>query len=484
MSTTLYAIDMVSLGERLFREGRFSQHFYQQSQGDVNHSLNEGSSDLEMIDLFGVEQPSPFRGEAKSCASCHMSDEAQTIGSRIFNEFSALSKIPLRTDKLTHSLRNTPGFFGMGSKFAQNRTSHWDGEFFDHSETVLGNFTGRNMGWLGHERRAAYKNIAKVIKKDDGTSELAQKYGGSYQQNILDISGQNVQKLNDSDVINIVVEAVTAFMNQQDFQKNEKGEYNGSPYDQFLIANGIDTVPKNGETIFEYTGRVRLELAALKSPQFIKKKFFKSHQKEFGFEQKEWEGLKVFFNITGTNSRGLCIACHTPPLFSDQFYYNIGSTQFEYEDIHGIGSFNQLAATLPSYQDRGKKKYADRPTLADAQKVDLGLWNFFGRNKDVTKLIKQRLCRDPENCPNEKALPFMLARVKTPGLRQLNLSAPYFHHGKLNTLREAVDHYRLVNEASRQMDFVNLDPRMRNLRIGISDVRNLEAFLNALNEEL
>lgn len=484
---------LVAMGERLFLEDRFSQFFFIESNGDVNSKLVRGSRDLEEIDIFGQTFPSPFAGSAKSCASCHMVDQAlDDFGMRAYNEFSQLSKIPARSDLKTHTPRNTPNLVGIGSKWVQNRTSHWDGEFFDHSETVLGNMTGRNMGWLAYEKDIALKNIVKVIRGDNGSGELAQEFGGSYKKVLLGTARSipedlrletneriNVDLATDQEIINYVIKAVNEYMNDLDFEKDEKGNYIGSPYDQFLIANGIDTVPKNGESIFRYRHRLRSEFAKLSNPKFVKKKYFEIYDKEIGFGTDEFEGLKIFFNLS-QNSRGMCIACHVPPLFSDQFYYNVGTTQLEYEEIHGLETFNGLK--VPSFSERGDILLMDRPSKKDPLKIDLGLWNFYARNKEVTKVINSRLCHPNDPCDLEKMLPLMIGRIKVPSLRLNGLNAPYFHHGKTKTLREAIDHYRQTSTQLKTRQFRNIDPRVKNALLGQSDIKYLEAFLNSLNE--
>lgn len=493
-SVSIFASDaLVAMGERLFLEDRFSQFFFYESNGVVNSKLVRGSRDLDNIDIFGQSFPSPFAGSAKSCSSCHMVDQAlDDFGMRGYNEFSAQSKIPVRVDGLSHTPRNTPNLVGIGSKWAQNRTSHWDGEFFDHSETVLGNMTGRNMGWLGHEKQIALKNIVKVIREDDGSGELASEFGGSYKVVMQGISSQipadyrldiderlNVESASDQEIIDYVIKAVTTYMNDLDFEKDEDGNYIGSPYDQFLIANGIDTVPKLGESIFSYRHRIRSAFAKLTNPKFVKKKYFDIYKKEIGFGEDEFEGLKIFFNLSNT-SRGMCIACHVPPMFTDQFYYNVGTTQFEYEEMHGLDSFSNVQ--VPSANNRGDLMLLQRPNKQNPQAMDLGLWNFYGRNKDVTNLVNQRLCRPSDPCGVEEMLPYMIGRVKVPSLRLNGLNAPYFHHGKTKTLRMAIDHYRQVTTTLKTRNLRNIDPRVRNAILGQSDIRYLEAFLSSLNE--
>lgn len=495
ITVPVFASDaLIALGERLFLDDRFSEFFYKSSLGDVNYRLQRGSSDLEQIDIFGTMYPSPFQGSAKSCGSCHMVDQAlNDHGMRAYNDFSERAIIPNRIDGKTHTLRNTPMLVGIGSEFNQNRISHWDGEFFDHKETVLGNFTGRNMGWLGNEKSIALKNIVNVIRYDNGSGELAQEFGGSYKKVLLGTARSipedlrlninerlNVAIASDKEIIDFVIKAVNSYMNDLDFATDEKGNYNGSPYDQFLIANGIDTIPQNGESIFRYRHRLRQAFYNLNNPKFIKKKYFSIFDREIGFGADEFEGLKIFFNLS-QNSRGMCIACHVPPLFSDQFFYNIGSTQLAYDKVHGIGRLNDLK--VPSLNDRADTFFLSEIDPNDVTKVDLGLWNFYGRNRDVTNKLNERFCSDPQNCDESIVLKATEFRVKIPSLRLLGLSAPYFSDGSKSTIRETLTHYRDIKNKANKTLFRNLDHRMNNINLNQSDIRYLEAFLDSLNED-
>lgn len=66
-------------------------------------------------------------------------------------------------------------------------------------------------------------------------------------------------------------------------------------------------------------------------------------------------------------------------------------------------------------------------------------------------------------------------KYKTPGLRNVALTAPYMHDGSLATLRDVVDYYDqggVPNEL--------LDPRIRPLGLSQSEKQDLVAFLESL----
>lgn len=474
------ALTLEELGERLFQDDRFSEHFYKISGGDPNFKAYQGLEHLNEIYFNGQRVISPFKGQSQSCISCHTVDQAfESLSMRGYSDFSALSSIPKRADQKVHTLRNTPSLIGIGSQYNQNRFSHYDGEFFDHFQTVLGNFTGRNMGWLSSEKETALLNIVRVIRKDDGSSELAQEFGGAYFQAFQKVFNIDVSKVKNQIILDNVVQAVTAYMNGLDFETDEEGFYIGSPYDQFLKKNSIDRGPKEGEGLSLYLMRLRKELSRLSSPQFVEKKYFKTHRKSFAFGKQEFEGLKTFFNING-QSRGMCVACHAPPLFSDQFFHNVGVTQVEYDKLHGQGSFERLE--VPNLDTRKDQYFLSRPTLKDSHKVDLGLWNFYKRNPTVSKYLEGILCG--KECRNDSVvLNATVARFKTPSLRNLGHSGPYFHNGQASTLFETIKHYKDVAEISREGYLRNGAPQLRGINLADEDIKNLEAFLFSLNED-
>jgi cytochrome c peroxidase len=82
--------------------------------------------------------------------------------------------------------------------------------------------------------------------------------------------------------------------------------------------------------------------------------------------------------------------------------------------------------------------------------------------------------------PNERVA--VDGAFKVPGLRNVELTAPYMHNGGMATLEQVVDFY------SRGADFAlqnaaNLGPRIKNLGLGPDDKAALVAFLKALTDE-
>ena len=73
---------------------------------------------------------------------------------------------------------------------------------------------------------------------------------------------------------------------------------------------------------------------------------------------------------------------------------------------------------------------------------------------------------------------------RTPSLRQLAFTAPYFHGGQENNLRDAIDFYDNNNNSNNPNVANNqLDPDFRNIpNLNNNEINAIEAFLSALND--
>lgn len=116
--------------------------------------------------------------------------------------------------------------------------------------------------------------------------------------------------------------------------------------------------------------------------------------------------------------RGNCAVCHAPPNFTDDGFHNIGLASFGEPD-----------------PDLGR--YAERPVAS------------------------------------------MRGAFKTPTLRNIALTAPYFHDGSADTLGAVIEHY-----ASGGAVKSNLSPNMTELSLSPRERQDLIAFLQALTGRL
>jgi cytochrome c peroxidase len=74
---------------------------------------------------------------------------------------------------------------------------------------------------------------------------------------------------------------------------------------------------------------------------------------------------------------------------------------------------------------------------------------------------------------------------RTPSLRNLRVTAPYMHSGVFQTLNDVVGFYNRIaggNSQNRNVTGRQIDPRIRNLRIGNNQAA-IVAFINALSDD-
>ncbi len=76
----------------------------------------------------------------------------------------------------------------------------------------------------------------------------------------------------------------------------------------------------------------------------------------------------------------------------------------------------------------------------------------------------------------QKPVGVMKGAFKTPSLRDVARTAPYFHDGSAATLRDVVEHYARGGEVR-----TNLSPNLKTLSLSEQDKADLVAFLNALS---
>ena len=147
-----------------------------------------------------------------------------------------------------------------------------------------------------------------------------------------------------------------------------------------------------------------------------------------GFGEDEWIGFQIFLG------EGKCVKCHAGALFTDQ-------------DFHFTG---------------------------------LGRTTIPGRKEGVAKLLTNKFaCRSPA-CQSLglEVKDEDLHKVKTPSLRNVALTAPYFHDGSAATLEDAVNRY-LLNRFKE-----GIDPDAQNIVLNDVQVDFVVAFLESLTSEV
>lgn len=126
-------------------------------------------------------------------------------------------------------------------------------------------------------------------------------------------------------------------------------------------------------------------------------------------------------------TKARCINCHNTPLFSDNQFHNDGQA------------------------------------LLGSKFEDLGLYN-------VTKNLKD------------------VGKMRTPSLRETNITGPWMHHGNFPSLKDVIEFYNLGNPIAEQRSLKVPDslkaPKsamLRKLNLSLTEQAQLEAFLRSIS---
>ncbi len=512
-----------SIGERIFLDTRFSEYFATHMTG-VNNPLPVGDPVVATVPTTDGSLPGPFKGQSINCRSCHFVTEFQGVanaGNRTYSDFTTRSVIPRPMGGFDHTPRNSSQMVDSFTTRSGPTFLHHDGEFASGMDLVKGTMTARNFGWLPTEYQAAVAHIARVIREDNGADQLAadRTNGLSYSTLFLGTDSRitpdlqlpaserlDVTTATDDQVLNEVALCVNQYMEDLLFQRDEYGHYIGSPYDNFLRVNHLPQEPLAGQSKPAYNQQLLKEVLALKNPIYISDAdgSYKYHSFSYQFGAKELQGLIIFLtaatNATdGSQHAGNCAACHQAPDFSDFVFHNTGTSQVEYDGVHGNGAF--AALVIPSLAERNANFNAYLPASANHPNAsesfrraasptnpnyaDLGLWNVY-LNPDMPNpqaALKGFVCAAGKDCSVDQGLGSTIAQFKTPVLRDLADSQPYFHNGGALDLDAVIDQYLNMSAQARQGAMRNAPPEFKNMSISAADKDALVAFLMSLTED-
>jgi cytochrome c peroxidase len=513
----------VVVGDRLFFETRFAQYFFAHNKGDVNAPLDQGDPLVDQVPAVDRPPlPGPFRGKSISCRQCHLGDDfisSKPLAGRTYVDFSRRSRIPDRGDGLVTTPRNSPTMVGLGLPREAPVLLHYDGEFTTPEDLTIASFTGRNFGWLPNEARLAIKHIARVIREDNGTNPRFVKdrngKGIPYRVAMLGTSPDlpiplperyriDVMKASDEQVLDAVARLMHAYMDSIRFGTHNTFRETASPYDLFLQKNGLPAGPQKGESNLQYSEKLLTRLEKQESFEWVNPTAdgaFALHEQPYLFGETELEGLKIFLARAPGSRRahvGNCVMCHTPPQFTDHRLHNSGVSQVEYDHVFGDGAF--AALDIPGLIDRNAHfddylmptanhprasgRFRQPPVAGKPGYADLGAWNIFANPElpKPQKALTQILCRN-KPCEPQSVLPLTIALFKTPSVRDLGQSNPYFHSGAADTIEETLRCYMTTSELARDRKLRNGAPEIAGIHIGPSDIAPLAAFLRSLNED-
>ena len=152
-------------------------------------------------------------------------------------------------------------------------------------------------------------------------------------------------------------------------------------------------------------------------------------------------GLKLFFGS------GNCAVCHAGPAFSNGEFHDIGIAYFIDGARVDSGRHGGISRLLASRFNR-LGRYSDERSRAAAT---------------GTRHVRQQ----PRN----------FGEFRTPGLRNVALTAPYMHNGSLATLCDVVNHYSELKEERLHADGERI---LKPLRLTPAEKGDLLAFLVSL----
>lgn len=163
------------------------------------------------------------------------------------------------------------------------------------------------------------------------------------------------------------------------------------------------------------------------------------------FDQTALAGFKLFVGKAG------CINCHHGKNFTDNQFHNIGINRFNNPDF-GRALGLQLA------------------------KHDVD----FGCNSDLLSQVEW--LQNNEACAEKPFLSgtdsSLLGAFKTPSLRNVAETAPYFHDGSAPTLKKAIEHYRSV--FGKKTMIGHRSESLVNAKLSDAEIDQLSKFLQTL----
>jgi len=170
-----------------------------------------------------------------------------------------------------------------------------------------------------------------------------------------------------------------------------------------------------------------------------------------------------------------CLGCHSGPEFSNASVQNVEKQRLKRM---------RVGNTAQAVYDNGFYNIGVRPTGED---LGVGGKDPFGNPLSESRLAQQGLFQSllnaTPNIPvaaNERVTAD--GGFKTPGLRNIELTGPYFHNGGTLTLRDAVDFYNRGGDFFEN-NIENVDIGIRKLNLSEEQKTSLVAFMKSLTDD-
>jgi cytochrome c peroxidase len=211
-------------------------------------------------------------------------------------------------------------------------------------------------------------------------------------------------------------------------------------------------------------------------------RFFEGQRSALTAQEKR--GLAIFNSETADTA---CFACHSGAEFTDNSHRIIDGAIVDGEKQPAEYSERMFngACEVVAY-DQGVYNLGIRPTEEDRGQ---GSNDPFGNPLSFIKLLTEHPSQIPSQelltypVPNIADPPFALGErtvtegtFKVPSLRNLSLTAPYFHNGGQRTIREVVEFYNRGGDF-REHNIENIDFEIGKLNLTERQIDDLVAFL-------
>ena len=367
-----------------------------------------------------------------SCASCHIPPSG--VGDRWFADDQPTSLIPSSASGFKNTtLRNTPTIAGTD----QMERYFWDGRYDDLNALLRDKITGHWFGWGPDEKPAALDEIHQMLVLDTGEQEMAE---GPYKDTFAEVYNVDLEGLSPEQTLEQVAKALVEYLGfvQPTMTSN---------WDAFAYMNRMQKHVDiaTGDTPDAYAGRLEGNLMNQEGRNVIKV--------PKGWTREAYDGMKIFFRYYGEESRGNCMMCHYPPHFTDFKFHNTGVSQRAYDAVHGAGSFAALQPPDSPSEITRMAPGEDKP-----EQADLGYWNY-AEDREAN-----------------------VAAFKTPTLRNIGKTNPYFHNGSTESLEDVVRHYMEMGQLAREGKVRNAPEALKQIYLSEDDIPKLVAFLEQLDE--
>ena len=169
-----------------------------------------------------------------------------------------------------------------------------------------------------------------------------------------------------------------------------------------------------------------------------------------GFSQKAWRGLQLFLG------KANCHLCHNGPNLSDNEFHNVG-----------LPRLSPNKDPLPLGRLAGAVTVANDPFRCQARELKLMSRRASAPEQESCDIIE---FIDSNN--NE-----IIGAFKTPTLRNVAVTSPYFHNGSAASLEQVINHY---TEDTLRAHLGHREEILMGIRLTADEKAELLAFLHSL----